>query len=225
MPPTLLKLVTVMVLPFAVRMPPADVMVTVGALTAKFEPEVSRAVVLEESWTVRVPPMSSLRVLMVKVCAVPAEDSNVRLLNSFSPRLAPPNFIVPPVALVKFMVPVPASQLASVESLVQVPVTVHVSLPKSIDEEADEMLTSPVTEAVPDVLVMSPPESVRDGLALWLLLIVRAKVLLASVPPETVKVLSATRAEPRVLVPADTVTVVRVLSVESIVMVPVLSKV
>lgn len=113
---------------------------------------------------VRVLATSILRVAIVNVWAEPDEDSKVTLLNSFSPRFAPAKVIVPPVALVKVTVPVPFSQpAASVEALVHVPVTVQLSDPKSIAEEAEEMFTLPVMETVPEVEVRSPPDIVRPS--------------------------------------------------------------
>lgn len=60
------KLVTVIVDPLAIRMPPAAT-VTVTALIARFAPDVSRTVVLPTSLTVNVEATSILRVAIVKV--------------------------------------------------------------------------------------------------------------------------------------------------------------
>ena len=111
------------------------------------------------------------------------------------------------------------------EAFVQPPVTVQVSEPNVIADEADEMLTFPAILESPDVLVMSPPLIVSPSVAAWLLVTVRTRVFFASVPPEIVRIRSTTTAEPSVLVPPDTVTVVNVLSVARSVVVPVLSKV
>ena len=60
-----MKLVTVIVEPLAIRIPPADT--TTAALMARFEPDVSNVVVLMLSWIVSVPPTSIRRVDIVKV--------------------------------------------------------------------------------------------------------------------------------------------------------------
>lgn len=65
-PPVLLKLVIVIVEPFAVRMPP-EAIVTVIALIAKFAPDVSRTVVLAASLIVNVAATSILRVAIANV--------------------------------------------------------------------------------------------------------------------------------------------------------------
>ncbi len=117
----------------------------------------------------------------MNVWVVPADESKIRLLNSFSARFTPAKVIVPPVAESNVTVPVPASHpTASVEAFVHVPETVHVSLPKSMADAADEMLTAPVTVTLPEVLVMSPPLIVKPPFT------VRVFVPLASTPPEIV---------------------------------------
>ena len=147
-------------------------------------------------------------------------------MNSSSFRLLPPKVIVCAAEEVKSTSPVPLSQtVVSVEAFVQRPVIVQVSEPKVMPEDALLMLTPPVMLPVPEVEVMSPPDMVKPSVADWLLLTVRANVLLARVPPEMVRVLSTTTALPNVIVPPDTVTVVKVLSVDNKVTVAVVSKV
>jgi hypothetical protein len=217
-PPVESKLVTVIVDPFAVRIPPAA-MVTVGAVIARLPPDVSSAVVDPPSLIVRVPATCIPRVAMVNVCAVPPELEKVTLLNSASPRLDPAKVIVPPVAESNVTVPVPASQIAaSVEALVHVPETVHDSLPKAIADAADEIFTLPVTVTLPDVLVRSPPDRVR-------LPTVNVNVALANVPPETVRALVTTVFVASVTVPAEIVSALNVLSVDRRVIVAVALKV
>ncbi len=217
-PAVLLNDVTVIVLPFAVRMPFAPI-VTVGAVIARLPTLVSSAVVLTPSVILNVPPMRRPRVAMVNVCAVPAELVNVTDENSSSARFAPANVIVPPVAESKVTVPVPASHTAaSVDAFVHIPLTVHVSLPKSIAEPTAEMLTAPVTTTLPLVLVRSPPFIVR-------LPAVKVVVPLAYVPPERVKAFVMMRFVLMVAVPTETVRSSNVLSVESTVMLAVASKV
>jgi hypothetical protein len=209
-----------MVEPFAVRMPPADVSVTVGAVIARLEIDVSSAVVETASEIVNVPPICSARVAIVNICAVAPVLLNVRLKNSASPRLAPAKVIVPPTAESKVTVPVPASQTAaSVEAFVHVPETVHNSEPKSMADNAEEILTAPVITTFPLVLVRSPPDIVR------LPADVMANVLLANVPPETVSAFVTMTAEPSVTVPAEMVRSSKVLSVERSVTVAMASKV
>ncbi len=102
-------------------------------------------------------------------------------MNSASARFAPANVIVPPVAESNKMLPVPASQtVPSVLAFVHVSETVHVSLPKSMADAMDEMLTAPVTMTLPEVLVMSPPLIVKPPFTVMVF------VPLASTPPETV---------------------------------------
>ena len=127
-------------------------------------------------------------------------------LNSGSVKLAPAKVIVPAVASSNVTEPVPASQAESVEALVQEPLTVHASLPKSMADEADEMSTSPDMDTVPLVEVRSPPDIASDVLVLDK---VRACVLLASVPPEMVRD-TAVSCVPCVLVPPETVSVAKV---------------
>jgi hypothetical protein len=215
----LLKFVTVSVEPFAVRIPPADVRVIVGAVMERLPMDVSRAVVLDASWIVSVPANLSPRVAIVNVWGVPAEDSNVTLLNSASERFAPANVIVPPTAESNTMVPVPASQtVASVEAFVHVPETVQVSEPKSMAEAADEIFTLPVMTTAPDVLVKSPPDKVRAAE-------LTVNVPFASVPPLMVSVESTTILVAKVAVPALIVRLPKALSVPRRVIVAVASKV
>jgi hypothetical protein len=217
-PPKELKLVTVITDPFAVRVPPTPI-VTVGAVRASPPTLVSKAVVDELSLTVRVPATCSARVAMVKTCAVPAEDSNVTLLNSASPRFAPANVIVPPMAESNMIVPVPASQIvASVDAFVHVPDTVQVSEPKEMADAAEEMFTFPLMVTFPDVEVRSPPD--KDKLPA-----VTVNVALARTPPETVKALVIMVFVARVTVPAETVSALNVLSVDNRVIVAVALKV
>ena len=158
-PPVIVTLVTVTVDAFAVNVPPFP---TTRAAMLSPKSAVANAVVDDASDTVKVPPHRRARVAIVNVCAVPAEDVKVMLLNSASARLAPAKDIVPAVASSNVTVPVPASHtVPSVVALVHVPEMVHVSLPKSIALETDDMLTSPVTLPVPDVDVISPPLIVR----------------------------------------------------------------
>jgi hypothetical protein len=121
-PPVIVTLETAIVDAFAVRIPP---------LPAFNPPPVSprlavaRAVVDDPSETSIVPAQFKALVDIVKVCAVPAVELNVMLLNSLPERFAPANVIVPPVAPLKVTVPVPAPHDADVEAFVHVPVTVH----------------------------------------------------------------------------------------------------
>ena len=139
-----------------------------------------------------------------KVCRVAPVEANSIVLNSGSERLAPAKTMVPPVAEVKTTSPVPLLQPAeSVELLVHVPLINHSSLPKAIAELADEMFTFPLTVPVPDVLVMSPPESVISPLT------VRACALFANVPPDMVSTVAVSWLL-KVRVPPDTMTVAKV---------------
>jgi hypothetical protein len=204
--------------PFAVKIPPAA-MVTVGAVMARLLPLVSRAVVDELSLIVSVPPICSALVDMVNICAVPAEDSKVTLLNSASPRFAPAKVIVPPAAESKTIVPVPASHTAaSVDAFVQVPEIVQVSEPKEMADEAEEMFTFPFIVTFPDVEVKSPPDMVR-------LPAFTVNVALARVPPEMVSALVTIVLVARVTVPAEIVSALNVLSVDNRVIVAVASKI
>jgi hypothetical protein len=190
-------LVTVRDAPLAVRTPPAPT-VSVTALTAKFEALVSRVVVADPSLTVRVPPTLKARVDIVNVWAVAALDVNVRLLNSLPARLVPAKVIVPPVALVKVTVPVPALHEALVEALVHVPATDHDSDPKAMYEAAADMFTLPEVVTLPEVEVRAPPLRVRATVE-------RVVVPFANVPPDTVRVAPTVMFEPIVAVPAVTV--------------------
>ena len=144
------------------------------------------------------------------------------MLNSFSFKFVPPNFIdVLPVAESNFTSPVPASQFESVESFVQVPDTVHVSEPRSMDEEALEMLTLAATVTLPDVLVISPPLMVSTSPEP---LMVMALVFLAKVPPEMVREVLVVSCEAKVRVPPE-MTSVSKLEVASMVRLPVPEKV
>lgn len=202
-PPAIVTLATTTVEAFAVRMPPFP---TTSAPVESPRLTVASSVVEEPSEADNVPAHWRARVAIVNVCGVPALDVNVTLLNSGSLRLEPAKVTVPPTTEEKVTVPVPASHTAeSVESLVQVPDTLHVSLPKSIALAAEEMLTAPVTVTAPEVLVRSPPDIVRAPAA-------SVRVFLAIVPPEIVVVFVTTRSLPRVAVPADTVNALNVLS-------------
>src|SRR5438034_1188689 len=108
---------------FTVRMPPLP---TFNAPPVNPRLAVARAVVDDPSETISVPAQFRALVDIVKVCADAAEESNVMLLNSLPERFAPANVIVPPVALLKVTVPVPAPHVADVEAFVHVPVIVHV---------------------------------------------------------------------------------------------------
>jgi hypothetical protein len=170
---------------------------TSTTFACRFRLVVSRVVVDVESVTVSVPLIRRYLVLMVKVCAVPADELNVTLLNSASARFAPAKVMVPPVAESKVMDPVPASQtVPSVDAFVHVPLTVHDSLPKAIAEPAAEILTFPVTVTFPLVDVRSPPDIVRFPFT------VNVFVPLANVPPERVRV-EAVSWDNMVLVPPE----------------------
>jgi hypothetical protein len=122
--------------------------------------------------------------------------------------LAPANVIVPPVALVKLTVAVPAAQTApSVEAFVQVPEMFHVSDPNVMADDALLMLTAPLIVAVPEVEVKSPPDMVSAAAVI-------VNVDLANVPPDTVNVLVTTVFVASVTVPAETVRAENVLSVD-----------
>ena len=96
------------------------------------------------------------------------------------------------------MDPVPASHVTSVEAFVHVPLTVHASEPKSMADAAEEILTLPVTEPVPDVLVRSPPLIVNTPCT------VNVAAALASVPPLLVNPSHVRAPAPEiVMVPAD----------------------
>src|SRR5947199_222687 len=122
-PPVIVTLETVNVEAFAVRIPPLP---TFNAPPVNPRLAVARAVVDDPSETISVPAQFRALVDIVKVCADAAEESNVMLLNSLPERFAPANVIVPPVALLKVTVPVPAPHVADVEAFVHVPVIVHV---------------------------------------------------------------------------------------------------
>jgi len=128
-PPVIVTLETVIVEAFAVRMPPLPTFI---APPVKPRLAVARAVVEDPSDTLRVPPQIMALVAIVNVCADPADEVNVMLLNSLLGRFVPANVIVPPVALVNVTVPVPALQEADVEAFVQVPVTVQVDEPMTM---------------------------------------------------------------------------------------------
>jgi hypothetical protein len=201
-PPVMVKLVIETVLAFAVRIPPLPTLI---APVVSPKSEVASSVVDEASEIVSVVPQRSARVLMVKVCGVPADDENSALLNSASAKFAPAKVIVPPVPFVKVTVPVPASHtVPSVDALVQVPVIVQDSLPKSIADDALEILTFPVIETVPDVEVRSPPDIVRSPNET-----VKAFVPLANVPPESVNTVADSWLS-SVRVPPETTTVAKV---------------
>ncbi len=132
-PPVIVKALMRTVDAFAVRIPPFPiVMPAASAAAPSARSAVASAVVEDASETVNVVSQRNPRVAIVNVCAVPALEVKVTLLNSASARFAPANVIVPPVALSKRTVPVPASQEADVVEFDHVPETVHVSLPKSI---------------------------------------------------------------------------------------------
>ena len=202
--------------PILIVPPAGEVPLMVTPPPVRARPAVLRVVVLDVSVTVSNADADTSqrrpRVAMVNVCAVPALDANVTLLNSASARFAPANVIVPPVALSKITVPVPASHAASVVELVHVPLTVHVSEPKSICDTEFEMLTEPVIDTSPDVEVRSPPDIVR-------LLAVMVNVVLTSVPLEISNTLVTMSAVASVTVPAPLSKSSNVLSVASIVMV------
>jgi len=222
-PPVIVTSLTATVEAFAVSIPALP---SVNAPPVRPRLAVESVVVDDVSETVRVPLQRKSRVAIVNVIGEAEEDWNLTLLNSLSLRVAPPKVIVCATELAKSTSPVPVSHTAlSVDALVQRPVIVHVSDPNVIAEAADEMFTPPVMLPAPDVLVVSPPDIVSPSVAPWLLLIIRVRVFFASVPPEMVSVRSTTKFDPSVLVPADTVAVVSVLSVESIVVVPVPSNV
>ena len=120
--------VTVMTLARAFRAPFVPT-VNVPALMARLAAEVSRVVVGIASLTCTVPALSA-RDAIVNVCAIPAEEANTTVENSFPLRLLPAKVIVPPVAEVKITVAVPADQEADVELSVHVPANVHDAPPK-----------------------------------------------------------------------------------------------
>jgi len=122
-PPVIVTLETVTGEAFAVRIPPLP---TFNAPPVNPRLAVAKAVVEDPSNTIRVPAQFRALVDIVKICAVAAEEPNVMLLNSLPERFAPANVIVPPVALLKVTVPVPALHAADVEAFVHVPVIVHV---------------------------------------------------------------------------------------------------
>ena len=186
----------VMVDTFAVSSPPAAI-VMLPVVMARFDADVVSVVVDAPSLIVSVPPSRNPRVAIVNVCEVPADEVNVTSSNSSSARFAPANVIVPPVAESKRIEPVPASQFASVEAFVHVPLTVHASEPKSIALEADEMFTLPTIVTAPDVLVRSPPDIVRFTSTFSVV------VPFAYVPPEMVMLLSTSMFDNAVLVPAS----------------------
>lgn len=198
---------TLSVLPFAVRIPPAPTVNVSLAFTSRLEPEVSSAVVEEPSLIVMLVALRAL-VAIVNVWAVPAEDVNVRLLNSSSARLAPAKVMVPPVAELNNMLPEPLSQtVPSVEALVHVPLTVQASDPNVMAEEALLIFTFPLTLALPEVEVRSPPDMVREPA-------VTVRMFFASVPPEIVRAFVTTQLLPIVTVPLCAVMTLMVLSVD-----------
>ena len=142
--------------------PEATVPLIVSAPPNSPRAPVARTVPPEVSVIVNVFAQEISRVAIVNVCEVAADEVNVTLLNSVSGRALKAKVIVPPVAESKSMLPVPDSHtVPSVVAFVHVPLTVHASEPKSMADAADEIFTLPVTEAAPDVLVISPPLIVK----------------------------------------------------------------
>lgn len=120
--------VTVMMLPRAVRRPPAPT-VSVVTVIGRLPTEVSKEVVAAPSLTWTLPAFRP-RVAIVKVCAVAAVDAKTTAANSGPLRLPPAKVIVPPVAELKVTVAVPADQDVDVELSVHAPPNVHVAPPK-----------------------------------------------------------------------------------------------
>jgi hypothetical protein len=130
---------------FAVRMPFVP---TLSIPPVNPRSAVASAVVEDPSEIVSVPDQFNPRVAMVKICAEAAEEVKARLLNSLPGRFVPANVIVPPVALVKVTVPVPALHEADVDAFVHVPLTAQIDAPKLTNDAAVRMLTFPVTVTV-----------------------------------------------------------------------------
>jgi len=219
-PPVMVTVLKTAVEAFAVRMPPFPILKSdTSTELPKARSEVANAVVDEPSIIKSVVSHRIPRVAIVNVCGVPALELNVTLLNSASLRLIPAKVIVPPVIPSKRTVPVPASHTApSVEAFVQVPLTVQFSLPKSMALNADEMFTLPVMVTFPLVDVRSPPLMAR-------LATETVKVDLARVPPEMVSALVTTMFVANVAVPPETVSAENVLSVDSKIILAVVSNV
>src|SRR3989449_6727698 len=152
-PPVIVTLETVNVEAFAVRIPPLP---TFNAPPVNPRLAVARAVVDDPSETISVPAQFRALVDIVKVCAVAAVEPNVMLLNSLPERFAPANVIVPPIALLKVTVPVPAPHDADVEAFVQVPVTVHVDEFRTRYPFAALMFTFPLMEIADPLAVKAP---------------------------------------------------------------------
>ena len=145
----------------------------------------------------------------MNVIAPAPKEVKSTLKNSLSPRFVPAKVSVIGVADRNRTIPEPASHTAeSVDEFVHEPSIIHVSEPKSIAEEADEMLTLPVIETAPDVEVRSPPLIVNEPA-------VNVRVFLASVPPEIVSALVTIQLLPIVTVPDWTVITLIVLSEDS----------
>jgi len=104
---------------------------------------------------------------------------------------------------VKVTVAVPADQLEEVELFVHDPLTVHVSDPKAMYEDAAETVTLPVMLTTPDTDVSAPPERVSPAFA------VKTFAPFASVPPDRVSSPLVVRGPRRVRVPVVTVTAPR----------------
>jgi len=219
-PPVMVTVLATTVEAFAVSVPPFPTLKSdVSAEFPTARSVVANAVVEEPSATDKVVSHRIPLVAMVNVCGVPALDVKVTLLNSASLRLIPTKVIVPPAAPSKRTVPVPASHTApSVEAFVQVPLTVQFSLPKSMALNADEMFTLPVMVTFPLVDVRSPPLMAR-------LPAETVKADLASVPPEMVSALVTTVFVANVAVPPETVSAENVLSVDSKIILAVVSNV
>jgi len=125
-PPVIVTLETATEDAFAVRIPPLPTE-TAPPVSPRFA--VARALVLERSLTVEVPPQTRDLEAMVNVCAAAELDVKVTLLNSLTPRFDPPNVMMTFDAEENRTVPVPALHEADVELFVQAPLNSQPAVP------------------------------------------------------------------------------------------------
>lgn len=225
-PPFIVKSFQVLVIALMVTRPPVPMVrePTVPPVKPVLAAEASSVDVFAAapSVTDNVAPHTRVRVARVNVWAVPAEEVNVALKKWGSDVKLHEVKLASPVALSNVMVPLPCSHTAvSVDAQSKAPLTVHVSEPKSMADEAEEMFIAPLSVTAPDVLVRSPP-SIRR------LPSVNVNVALANVPVVMVSAFVTTRFVANVTVFAAPGVIVKssnTLSEESNVMVAVASNV
>ena len=147
---------TVIVLPFAISVPPLPT-VTVVEVIGKLEPVVVRVVPAPPEIVIVF--ATSPRPIVKRTADAPL--SNTTVPNSDPPRLAPAKVSVWDEVALNVTVAVPADQEAEAESFVQLPEMVQFPDPKAMYEEAEETLTFPPIDVFPDVEIKEPPDKVR----------------------------------------------------------------